>query len=64
MAGRIHKTNHFGSGRFFISPDQQQIEFNAHSLAALDDTCGFYDLKPLGFGCLVSSVMQMIAVLA
>ncbi|ENW80264.1 MULTISPECIES: DUF2804 domain-containing protein [unclassified Acinetobacter] len=29
---------------FFISPDQQQIEFNAHSLAALDDTCGF--LRP------------------
>lgn len=48
---------------FFINPDKQQVEFNAQSLAALDDTCGFYDLKRLGFGCLVSSVIQMIAVL-
>jgi len=29
---------------FFISPDQQRIDFNEQSLAALDDTCGF--LRP------------------
>ncbi|MER8314665.1 DUF2804 family protein, partial [Acinetobacter baumannii] len=27
-----------------ISPDQQRIDFNEQSLAALDDTCGF--LRP------------------
>ena len=32
MAGHIRKKNHFGSRRLFISPDQQQIEFNAYSL--------------------------------
>lgn len=29
---------------YFISPKQQQIKFNAQSLASLDDTCGF--LRP------------------
>jgi hypothetical protein len=29
---------------FFIDPNQQRVEFNAESLAALDDTCGF--LRP------------------
>ena len=29
---------------FFINPNRERVAFNAHSLAALDDTCGF--LRP------------------